>query len=661
MEKKKYKHSFARRLTRAVMIVLFVMMGALAFLVYYLTRDILIDVNAHTYHANMQSNGRVITKAMSDLDAAVRNNLFDLEQHVDQPEQLQAIMGRMVELNPRLRSCGISFIENYFPKQGRACCPYATRNDSMQVETMMLKDTTYVSSDWFKEAVERDSAYWSEPFFDNRDDKTPLVAYMHPLHDKNGRVVGIIGADLSLDFMTLLLEKQDSAFQRDTWTISINGDGIFHSYVLSRDGNYITHKEQRRILKSNFYVHIKDVTKHGMAKEAIDEMKNGEKSDDETQKVLLINRTESYLFYAPLEGTNWLLAVSVPVIAIDLIGTGVGLMMFLLVGVILVITFYVCKLAIRRAAEPLKQLAATADEVANGEFNTPLPNIKSKDEIHMLRDSFENMQHSLANYVEELKTTTAQKATMESELKIAHDIQMSMVPKTYPAFPERQDLDIYGQVTPAKAVGGDLYDFFIRDDKLFFIIGDVSGKGVPASLVMAVTTSLFRNIATYTQEPNQIVYAINENLTANNETGMFVTLFVGMLDLTTGEIVYCNAGHNPPLLLANDEAEELEGEVNIAAGVIPDFEFINDHIKLNPGDTLFLFTDGLNEAENIDHEEYGMERVLKVANQTKREPQTLIEAMTQQVQLFVGEAEQSDDLTMLAIEYKKISNDESYD
>ena len=320
--------------------MLFVMMGALAFLVYYLTRDILIDVNAHTYHANMQSNGRAIIKAMSDLDAAVRNNLFDLEQHVDQPEQLQAIMGRMVELNPRLRSCGISFIENYFPKKGRACCPYAFRNDSLEVESMILTDTTYVSSSWFKEAIEKDSAYWSEPFFDNRDDKTPLVAYMHPLHDKNGRVVGIIGADLSLDFMTQLLEKQDSAFQVDTWTISISGDGIFHSYVLSRDGNYITHKEQRRILKSNFYVHIKDVKKHGVAKQAIDEMKNGEKSDDETQKILLINRTESYLFYAPLEGTDWLLAVSVPVIAIDLIGTGVGLMMFLLVGVILIITFY---------------------------------------------------------------------------------------------------------------------------------------------------------------------------------------------------------------------------------------------------------------------------------------------------------------------------------
>ena len=648
---KKYNHSFARRLTRAMMIVLFVMMGALAFLVYYLTKDIITDVNAHTFHGNMQSNGRAITRAMSEMDVAVLNNIFDIEQHIDQPEQLKAIMGRMVELNPRLRSCGISFIENYFPKKGRASCPYAFRNDSMQVETTILQDTTYLASSWFNEAIEKDSAYWSEPFFDNRDAKTPLVAYMVPVHNKEGKVVGIIGADLSLDFMTKLLANQDSAFQEDTWTIHINGDGIYRSYVLSRDGNYITHKEQRRILKSNFYVHIKDVKKHGVAKEVIDEMKNGERSDDETEKILLINRRESYLFYTPLEGTNWMLAVSVPVIAINMVGTGVGLMMFMLVGVILIITFYVCKLAIRRASEPLKQLAATADEVASGQFDTALPEIKSRDEIHMLRDSFENMQHSLAKYVEELKSTTAQRATMESELKIAHDIQMSMLPKSYPAFPERNDLDIYGQVMPAKAVGGDLYDFFIRDNKLFFIIGDVSGKGVPASLVMAVTTSLFRNIATYTEEPSHIVFAINQNLTANNDTGMFVTLFVGMLDLTTGKMNYCNAGHNPPLILANGEVKEILGEVNIAAGVIPDFEFLEDHLEMNPGDTIFLYTDGLSEAENIDSQEYGEERVLQVAERTVSKPQTLIEVMTEQVQLFVGEAEQSDDLTMLAIEY----------
>ena len=190
--------------------------------------------------------------------------------------------------------------------------------------------------------------------------------------------------------------------------------------------------------------------------------------------------------------TKWNIVVSASKINLNMHGTFVGLVMLVVVFAVLLITFLVCRIAIRRASLPLKQLAATADQVADGQFDAPLPDINSNDEIHLLRDTFENMQHSLANYIEELKQTTAAKASMESELKIAHDIQMSMVPMTYPAFPERHDIDIYGQVKPAKAVGGDLYDFFIRDEKLFFCIGDVSGKGVyaPSSSRKTATSGL---------------------------------------------------------------------------------------------------------------------------------------------------------------------------
>jgi sigma-B regulation protein RsbU (phosphoserine phosphatase) len=263
----------------------------------------------------------------------------------------------------------------------------------------------------------------------------------------------------------------------------------------------------------------------------INNMSEGKKSSHETNNPILFNRSPHYLFYRPLEGTDWIIAQTVTTITLDMFGILVGLAMTLIIAFILIITFFVCQLTIRHMAKPLNLLADTADEVAQGQLNAALPDIDSHDEIHQLRDSFDNMQHSLSKYIEELKVTTSAKASIESELKIAHNIQMSMLPKTYPAFPERHDIDIYGQLTPAKAVGGDLYDFFIRDEKLFFCIGDVSGKGVPASLVMAVTRSLFRNISAYTQAPDQILIALNEALSSNNETGMFVTLFLGVLDL----------------------------------------------------------------------------------------------------------------------------------
>ncbi len=659
MRKKKYNHSFARRMTWWVMLVLFVMMSALGYLIYDLSKNMLVEISADTFHSSIQASGGTICHAMSDVSVAVKNNIFDIERNLGQPNELQAIVERIVAQNPRVRSCGISFIENYYPMKGRTFCPYAWRRsvdgqaDVVQAggNTTEGPGDTYLEADWFIEAVAADSAYWSDPFFDSHEEKTPLVAYMYPIHDKLGRVVAVLGADLSLDFMTRLLQQQDSIFLENAWAIQISGDEVFSSYVLSRDGTYITHPDKRRIMNSNFFVHIKDADKPGVADEIIWKMKNGRKSNQETDHVVLVNRQKTYLFYAPLEGTQWILAVSVPIFLVDVVGIIAGFAMLLLIAAMLMVTFLVCRLAIRHVARPLKQLAAAADEVAGGQFNTPLPAIASRDEIGLLRDSFENMQHSLTNYMEELKSTTAAKASIESELKIAHDIQMSMLPMTYPAFPDRHDIDVYGMVMPAKAVGGDLYDFFIRDDKLFFCIGDVSGKGVPASLVMAVTRSLFRNIAAYTQDPDHIVLALNNDLSNNNDTGMFVTLFLGVLDLNTGHLSYANAGHNPPLLMDSGEVTVLECDPNVPIGVMPCWKFSVQHLDLKTGDGVFLYTDGLNEAEDASHRQFGMDRMLQVAKLTAGKPQNLIEAMKSTVQLFVGDAEQSDDLTMLAIQY----------
>jgi sigma-B regulation protein RsbU (phosphoserine phosphatase) len=652
MKDKKYKHSFARRLTRRVMLVLLVMMGALAYFIYQVSSSIVVSVNGSNFHSSMQASGMTISNAMSEVSVAVSNNILDIEEHLGQPDEMQEIMKRIVEQNSRVRSCGISFIENYYPKKGRAFCPYAWRDDSLKVELRPADkpNNDYLRAEWFTEALAKDSAYWSQPFFESGDAKTPLVAYMYPIHDRKGNIVAILGADLSLDFVTELLQKQDSISKREAKFI-FSFDERLQCYLLAHDGTYITHPDKRRILKGNFFVHIKDYKKPGIAERKIKDMSEGNKSRLETNEIILFNRLKNYLFFRPLEGTDWVLAQTIPVYTLDMFGIAVGLVMTLIIAFILIVTFFVCQLTIRHMAKPLNLLANTVDEVGKGQIEAALPEIDSHDEIHQLRDSFENMQHSLSNYIEELKETTSAKASMESELKIAHDIQMSMLPKTYPAFPDRHDIDIYGQVMPAKAVGGDLYDFFIREEKLFFCIGDVSGKGVPASLVMAVTRSLFRNISAYTQAPDQIVLALNDALSSNNETGMFVTLFLGVLDLASGHLSYANAAHNPPLVLSDGNVIDLDCDSNIPAGVMSGWQYTVQHLDMKAGDCVFLYTDGLNEAEDISHNQFGMENVKRVLSTTINCPQTLIEAMTSSVKMFVGNAEQSDDLTMLAIKY----------
>jgi sigma-B regulation protein RsbU (phosphoserine phosphatase) len=228
-----------------------------------------------------------------------------------------------------------------------------------------------------------------------------------------------------------------------------------------------------------------------------------------------------------------------------------------------------------------------------------------------------------------------------------------MLPKMFPPYPERNDLDIYGRLTPAKEVGGDLFDFFIRDEKLFFCIGDVSGKGVPASLVMAVTRAQFRTVAGHEDHPSKIVTNINELMTNGNDSNMFVTLFVGVLNLKTGVMQYCNAGHDAPLIIGQKDVSLLEVDTNLPVGLMQGWEFSEQETLLKRGSMIYLYTDGLTEAEDINHGQFGEERIFEVVRQASGQKEvtstSLIDSMTAAVHAFVGEAEQSDDLTMLGV------------
>jgi len=230
-----------------------------------------------------------------------------------------------------------------------------------------------------------------------------------------------------------------------------------------------------------------------------------------------------------------------------------------------------------------------------------------------------------------------------------------MLPKVFPPYPDRKGLDIFGALTPAKGVGGDFYDFYIHDEKLYFCIGDVSGKGVPASLIMATTRTLFRTISNNKSEPHEIMEAINRTITENNDTNMFVTIFVGVLDLETGKMEYTNAGHDAPFIIYDDNSQMLNVDANLPIGVIPDFKYTRQQTFLPMKTTIFLYTDGLTEAENMRHELFGIERTDDIIQRIQKDttPKLLIETMTNAVQEFVGGAEQSDDLTMLAITYIK--------
>lgn len=682
MAKKQKIRSFAKRLARWIGIAQFIVMALVSWLIYDTTKDAIVIEETDVYRSYLRQANEQVSGMLSEVSCGAVNHVYEIEDHLDQPDKMTLIMNRIVAQNPLIRSCGVSFIDGYYPKKGQWFCPYAYRDDDGQIKERIVGDAShdYLKAEWFTEALEADSSYWSKPFFEGGDTLRPQVSYMVPIHDKQGRTVAILGADMSLNWFN---GKKMQVMNYNGRSLDVSADTdeetsddvesvsweerkwrlFMLNFIIDGDGTYIAHPDSDHVLRKNYFELAKATS------DTIDDhigrlMVAGERGCYGKENGMLASSLDFFdmdgfsacLFYEPVPNTNWSIGMAVPNLAINIMGIAMGVAMLVMIFLSLLVVRFVGKFVIKRAVKPLNQLADSANEVAKGNFNAPLPQLKHYDEIHLLRDSFEEMQHSLTHYIDELKDTTASKAAIENELKVAHDIQMSMLPKTFPPYPERDDIDIYGSLTPAKDVGGDLFDFYIRNEKLFFCVGDVSGKGVPASLVMAVTRSLFRNISAHVAEPDEIVRTLNNAMAEGNDTNMFVTLFVGVLNLATGLLEYCNAGHNYAMLIGN-LVSTLPCDPNLPIGVMPDMTFTKQQLTIEPETTIFLYTDGLNEAEDSGHALFGVERIIRIAElmvkEGKNDPTTIINEMIEGVHRFVDDAEQSDDMTILAIKYGK--------
>ena len=316
--------------------------------------------------------------------------------------------------------------------------------------------------------------------------------------------------------------------------------------------------------------------------------------------------------------------------------------------IVIVILYFICRITIHRLTTPITQLSDAALRMAKGDLNTQLPEIKSGDEMMHLHDSFVYMQNSITEYIDELKTTTAANERMESELGVARNIQMGMLRTDFPD-------NVAALLVPAKEVGGDLYDFVQKGNYLYFTIGDVSGKGVPASLMMAITRAGLRFVAGMDQTMDKLLERVNVSVTDTNSNDMFVTLFMGRINLDTNRMEYCNAGHNPIIVVPPDgEPYFLKAKPNIAIGLFEDFVYEAESLDLAAGTRLILYTDGVNEAECADKSFFGNDRLLAWAKgdlvrNTATTDREVVDNLYQTVQEFIGENKQNDDITIMSI------------
>ena len=622
--------------------------------------------------AYAQSRIEIINQHMNSVlgavEVAVANNVPEVEYSLSRPDEMYDVVRNLLELNPYIIGSAVAFEPYYYPSKGEQFAPYAYRDVDSTVLTKQLgtDDYRYHAMDWYRIPKLQKRNCWSEPYFDYGGGEVMMTTYSHPLYDTSGKMYAVITADVSLEWLTDLLSEGDKdlnkrllgRFARDKYAekseIEKSDSAFFHSYaytfIIGKGGTYIAHPHHDRILTETFFKYASQTP------DSVDDQVGYEMIDGKSGlKTIYRDGSKFVINYAPIARTGWSMATIIPSRMIYFRAMFLGILIVLVMLIGLVVLFFVCRTIMKRVTKPLTRFAQSADEIAKGNLCASLPQITSHDEMKRLHDSFSLMQTSLTEQMEELKRVNEQKGRIEGELKVASDIQMSMLPKIFPPYPDRNDIDIYGRLTPAKEVGGDLYDFYIRDNKLFFCIGDVSGKGVPASLVMAVSRSLFRIVSTHVNETNRIVSQMNEALADQNESNMFVTLFVGILDLVTGHLEYCNAGHDAPMLVNINEkrVESLPCESNLPLGVMPGWEYKVQETDLALDTLIFLYTDGLTEAENGSNLQFGESRIseviLQMYDKVDVNPRSLIEYMTDAVHKFVGDAEQSDDLTMLAV------------
>ena len=340
---------------------------------------------------------------------------------------------------------------------------------------------------------------------------------------------------------------------------------------------------------------------------------------------------------------------------------------YVVVGVALNLLFAISLLFLRYVensiTSPLEQLSKIVSQFANRDHRQTEKNEqfiekfeppRTGDEIQALSTSFKQMMIDITGYVENLEIMTREKERIGAELHVATQIQADMLPRIFPPFPERREFDIYASMNPAKEVGGDFYDFFLVDNRHFaVVIADVSGKGVPAALFMVIAKTLIKSHAQFGNEPADIFTITNNQLCEGNEAGLFVTAWMGILDLHTGDLSCVNAGHNPPLIRRKDGTfEYIKMKPGFVLAGLEDMQYTQTQLHLDTGDTLFLYTDGVTEAENPAKEQYGDARLRDELNRLgSRDPKKLIQGIRQSVADFADGAEQFDDITMTALTY----------
>lgn len=503
--------------------------------------------------------------------------------------------------------------------------------------------------DWYIKAMENQGkSTWLDTYLDSFG--SICVTNARSFYDETGNPRGVVATDITLQSM-----------QEDILSMKIGETG--YAFLLDHKGTIIAHpryddidKEPLKSAKDDYLQALLDITSH-----------------DEGLTTATVDGKLCYLAYYTLPTTKWSLVITVEVDEIiqpavdtqnqideytreaqDYINKTLKVVLIRLIVILAVSAMVILVLSYllsKTITNPIKLLLSKVVKIGEGDLETKIDD-RGKDEIAELAAAFNKMTIDLKTYIANTSKITAEKERIGAELDVARKIQGSMLPCIFPPYPDREEFEVYATMLPAKEVGGDFYDFFlIDDDHLAVVIADVSGKGVPAALFMVIAKTLIKNNAQQGKTPREIFEKVNNQLCENNEASMFITAFMGILEISTGEFIYVNAGHNAPLIKkATGDFQWLPTKPGFVLAGMKDMVYRQEKITLGQGDVIYMYTDGVTEAVNRNNELFGNQKLLSDINQYKETTLAeLLSSIKKEIDTFADGAEQADDITMLAL------------
>ncbi len=581
---KKYLPSLRKWRGLLLVITAVVLLELLSGVQYYYAHNLMEEHLEKNAFGELRTKAILIKSTLNSAEDILHNHVYEFSTSLSDRDKIEDVLKQMVLYSRQVRGSFVCFRPDYYPDKDRLFEIYALRrgSETMGVEWKHLggESHDYTQSEFYNNAMVGDGGRWAAPYMDNEGAEGMVTSYVLPLKDTSEELAGVVGIDISLDWL------------RDT----IDMRHLFPSsfvMLLSEEGKPVIKPSEDRVSLETQDRVIRLINDSTVSRKQVFNGR-GTMIDFEAEG------REGSIIYTYMKGIpRWRIAV-------------------------------VCY----------------DDEV-----------YATLSELRLKLLFFSVLAFGIMLFVvwlfvrgeKRLQTKTLEKERMDGELRIASGIQQTLLPVYAEALAGVDDVKVQGRLIPAKAVGGDLYNVFVRDGKLFFCIGDVSGKGVPAAIIMAIEQAMFYNIASRNDNPAHILDRLNESGCRNNKANIFVTMFIGVLDLPTGHLRYSNAGHELPILL-REKAGFIDAKPNLPIGLFNDFHYEMQETVMQPGTTLFLYTDGITEAKSVNGEMFGRDRLVSLLeNHDNTDVKTLVDDVIAEVQRFAEM--QSDDLTLLAIRY----------